>query len=131
MLRRIISLAILGVGLLLAGTPAVACTLNRPLEDCCPSGPDGPCRAPGGFTSQAQVACCAGRIATPAGTASISLPSDRETRPATNNPPAAVGAAFFETATGWRRSAAPVGDETPAYRPSGSVLYLSTGRLRL
>ena len=132
MLRRIISLAIVCAGLLLAGLPAVACRPNVPLEDCCPSGPGGPCRAPGGFTSQAQVVCCAGGIITPAATASLSLLHDRDNPHSTaSNPPAALVAVSFNTAISWRASAAPVGDEAPAYRPSGSVLYLSTGRLRL
>ena len=131
MLRRIISLAIVWVGLLLAASQAVACAPSVPLEDCCPSGPGGPCHALGGLTSTAQAVCCAGGVATPAATASRALRSDRETHSATGNPAAAVVAVIFETTTGWRRFATSVGNGALAYHPSGSALYLSTGRLRL
>lgn len=131
MLRRVISLTIVCAGLLLAGATTLACTPNVPLEDCCPSGPRGPCRAPGGFVAQDSVVCCAAGIAIPSAAASISLPSDRTARPGTGDPPAAIDSFVSDAATGWSRSASTVGGEVRAYRPSGSVLYLSTGRLRL
>ena len=131
MLRRIISLAIVCAGLLVAGAPAFACTPEVPLTDCCPSGPGGPCRAPNGFAIRNSVACCAAGIVTPAAAASMSLPTDRAVRRSTGNPPAAIDSFVLAGATGWRQFAPSFDGQDRAYRPSGSVLYLSTGRLRL
>ena len=131
MLRRIISLAPVCAGLLLAAAPTLACPPNAPLKDCCPSGPGGPCQAPAGLAAQAAVVCCEGGLATPAAAASMPLPNDRDARPTTGNPPAANDSFVFDAAAGWRRSASTAGGEVLAYRRSGSLLYLSTGRLRL
>ena len=131
MLRRIIPLAIVGVSLLMAGAPTSACTPNVPLVDCCPSSPGGPCRAPAELAARSVVVCCAGGLATLAGATSMSLPSYRDARSATGNPPAAIDSFVFDAVAEWRRSASTADGEVLAYRPSGSVLYLSTGRLRL
>ena len=132
MLRRIISLAVVCVGLLLAGSPAAACASNVPLKDCCPSEPGGSCReAADQLATPGQAACCAAGTTTPVATASLSLPSDLEKHPAGGNVPAAIDSSLPHATTGWRSPASTVGWEATSYSRSGSVLYLSTGRLRL
>lgn len=131
MLRRVISLAIVCAGLLLAGAPTFACTPNVPLNDCCPTGPGGPCRAPGGVVTQAVVACCAAGTTASATTASMAPLSDSASRPGSANPLPAAGAPSFDAAIVWTRTDLTLADHDRAYRPSGSALYLSTGRLRL
>lgn len=128
MLRRVISLTIVLTGLLLAGGPPWACAA---VSDCCPSGPGGPCKAPDGLATQTAVGCCAAGTAMPAIAASMSLPSERAVRQNAGTPPAAIDSVVLDRTTGWRRSASSIGGEVRAYRVSGSVLYLSTGRLRL
>ncbi len=132
MLHRVLSLSILGVGLLFESLPAVACARDTPIEDCCPLGPGQPCRGQGPAIAIANpahgVCCVSGERVTSDLTASAPSRTAEKYQLRGNPPALATSLALVDRHT---MSAAPVAADIRPFDPSGSSLYLSTGRLRL
>ena len=131
MLHRVLSLSILGVGLLFAGLPAVACARDTPIENCCPLGPGQPCRGQGPGIAIANpthdVCCVSGERASGL---TASAPSQTAGKhQLRGNPPALTTS--LAVVNRHAMSAAAVAADIRNFDPSGSSLYLSTGRLRL
>jgi hypothetical protein len=131
-LHRVFALALLCVGLLVAGAPAIACcAAGTPTQDCCPSRshPADSLSYDTAPDSGIQSCCAAG-----AQTASVSVldvtPSETNTQPTRADPLlailflAALNASYSPSQWG-------VASDTPALFPTLSPLYLRTGRLRL
>ncbi len=130
-LSRTLALALLCVGLLVAGAPAVACcAAGTPAHDCCPnrSHPVGPLSYERGPQSDVR-SCCAAGAQTAAVSASDVTPGKTDIQPTRADPPlsidfAALGAIYSSTLS----SAA---SAVPSFFPALSPLYLRTRRLRL
>jgi len=132
MLHRVLSLSILGVGLLFAGLPAVACARDTPIQDCCPFGPGQPCRGQGpgiAIANPTQGVCCVSgeRVASSLVASAPSKTAGKH--PLRGNPPAL--ASSLAVVDRHAMSAAAVAADIRPFHPSGSSLYLSTSRLRL
>ena len=132
MLRHVIALSILLLSLLAAGVPARACGEVMPTRDCCPNGPNSPCGSEQSRITEANrpgFCCAAGGTVT---TTTAIATSSKELRKAWHraDPPTLLILATTLT-TAYVQSPS-VDDFSLVSRPfSDSMLYLSTGRLRL
>jgi len=130
-LHRILALALLCVGLLVAGAPAVAsCAEGTPTHDCCPnrSHPVGSPSYEVAPHSGIQSCCAAGTQLVAVSALDVAL--SKTDRPTRADPPLSI---TFLTAFGTDYSSARSGVEsaTPSFFPALSPLYLRTRRLRL
>src|SRR5260370_10550661 len=130
-LKRILALALLCVGLLVAGAPALACCAGgAPTHDCCSN------RSPFGSRSYERVphsglqSCCAAGGQAAVAVASDVTPSETDVQPTRADPPLSI---TFLIALGASHSSARLGvaSPTPFILPALSPLYLRTARLRL
>jgi hypothetical protein len=131
-LHRILALALLCVGLLVAGTPAIAsCAEGTPTHDCCPnpSYPVGSCSYERASPSGVQ-SCCATGPQTAAVSALDVTPGKTNIQPTRADPPLsitfliALSASYYSARLG-------VAFDTPSIFSALSPLYLRTARLRL
>jgi hypothetical protein len=133
MLRRIFSLTILVTSLFCAGWPAFAYAECVPTRDCCPNGPLAACSIEGSAAAPSNDVrpCCAISPAAPAALAADASSNDfhkhlkRSDVPAIQASPAISPTAYVALSRSNGISA------TSSFSPSYTLLYLSTGRLRL
>ncbi len=131
-LHRILALALLCIGLLVAGAPAVAlCAAGTPTHDCCPNRSQGAGSCSHEITPHSGIqSCCAAGAQTVAVSALNVTPSKTDIRPTRADPPlsiiflAALGAGYPSPRSG-------VASSTPSFFPALSPLYLRTSRPRL
>jgi hypothetical protein len=131
-LHRFLALALLCVGLLVAGAPAIACCAEgTPTHGCCPSrsqpvGSRSYQRAP----DLGPQSCCAAGAQTAAVSALDVTAGKTDIPPTRAAPPFSI---TFLTALSVSYSTAPlaVASATPFFFPALSPLYLRTRRLRL
>jgi hypothetical protein len=133
MLRRTFSLMFLLASLFFAGLPAFACADRVPTHDCCPNTPLASCSIEGSAAapSNGVQPCCALSPA-PSSAFSVNGSSNefhkhlkRSDAPAILTSPAISPAAHVATSLSAAISA------MSSFSPSYTLLYLSTGRLRL
>ena len=132
MLHRITTIWLLCAGLALAGVPALVCCAASAPPDCCRQGPQTPAQdnhiSTLGF-AQAETCCAAGATQTATIAASSATPDIRKH---SQHPDAlALIATFVLWASAYSAPPPKVGFKTAIYLPSYSMLYLSSGRLRL
>src|SRR5882757_2152274 len=131
-LHRILALALLCVGVLVAGAPAVAsCPAGTPAHDCCPnrSHPVGSCSfeiAP----HPGLQSCCAAGTQTAAAPTSDVTPSKTEIRPTRADPPLSI-TFFTALSVDYSPVRSGVASARPSFFPALAPLYLRTRRLRL
>ncbi len=133
MLRRIFSLTILLGSLLLAGLPAIACADCVPTHECCPKGAPASCKMDGAAPVSSdfvQLGCnagVAGSIASVSDDAANDFHSHlkRIDVPDLQTGPSISRAARVESYRSIVKSS------PSTFGPSSTLLYLSTGRLRL
>jgi hypothetical protein len=131
-LHRILALALLCVGLLVAGAPAIACCAEgTPTHYCCPN-----LSHPAGSRSYQRApdsglqSCCAAGAQTGAVSASDVTPGKADIQPTRADPLLSIA---FLAALSASYSSAQLGiaSATPSFFPAVSPLYLRTRRLRL
>jgi hypothetical protein len=131
--RRIFSLTILLASLLFAGLPAFACAECVPTQDCCPTGPlaqcsvDGPTSGLSGFAQQCGTAGAAGSTVFAADESSNDFNKHLKRCDVPILPMTPAITPTFQVAS-IRLSAH---SATSSFTPTYTLLYLSTGRLRL
>jgi hypothetical protein len=131
-LHRILALALLCVGLLIAGAPAIACCAGgTPTHDCCPS----PSHSVGDLSYESAPhsgvqSCCAAGAQTASVSALDVTPGKTNIQQAQVDPLLSI---IFLIALSANFSSAPTGvaSATPSFFPPSSPLYLRTRRLRL
>ncbi|GAC1307221.1 MAG: hypothetical protein NVSMB10_12600 [Steroidobacteraceae bacterium] len=131
-MHRVLTLIFLGLTLLLAGLPASACGSGMASPDCCPTAygtMSGRHRVAAGAAQALVQSCCTTTSVSTANTATArSAKSDQHLRGAEPSMIAAVDFGGAQPALSGQWAA---GWVAPAFRPSGSSLYLHTARLRL
>jgi len=133
MLRRVISLGLLLLSLTVAGVPAIACTADQPLRDCCPGQQGSPCdNGESRGTDQSRLqARCAQALTVSAALSPTASAHDLQKH--ASQPERGAATVSFATSAKFRlaslRSFHPRGNV--ASLPAIAPLYLSTGRLRL
>jgi hypothetical protein len=133
MLRRIFSLTILVTSLFCAGWPVFAYAECVPTNDCCPNGPLAPCSIEGSVAAPSNDVqpCCAVSPTVPAALSADASSNDfhkhlkRSDVPVIQTSPAISPTAYVALSRPNGISAA------SSFSPSYTLLYLSTGRLRL
>jgi hypothetical protein len=133
MLRRIFNLTILVTSLFFAGWPAFAYAECVPAQDCCPNGPLALCSIEGSAAAPSNDVqpCCAVSPTAPAALAADASSNDfhkhlkRSDVPVMQASPAISPTAYVALSRSNGISA------TSSFSPSYTLLYLSTGRLRL
>lgn len=133
MLRRILSLSILCTSLLFAGVQAEACVSDVPAHDCCPGGPHEPCHESGatGVELAAVQICCVSGVSASSQISTAEPSRELRKQPQRVDPPAlpvAIAGAASAHFDGVRSADVPT---APSFDRHLSLLYLSTGRLRL
>lgn len=129
-MRRVIGLSILLVGLLFAGLPAVVCAQGVPQGDCCPQGPGKPCRDIELIAAiEAHTTTCCTTSRERALADGVATPSIRAKAQAPADPLLLAGLALPMNPV--VSSSGILHTSLVSFIPSGSALYLSTGRLRL
>lgn len=131
-LHRLLALALLCVGLLIAGAPAIACCAGgTPTHDCCPS----PSHSVGDLSYESAPhsgvqSCCAAGAQTASVSALDVTPGKTNVHQAQVDPLLSI---IFLIALSANFSSAPTGvaSATPSFFPPSSPLYLRTRRLRL
>jgi hypothetical protein len=130
MIRRIVSQTFLLAVLLFAGLPAFACAQCVPVHDCCPTGQLASCSLDGSTLGPSGVAQQCG-TAGPAVFAADESSNDfnrhlkRSDVPTPLVPPA-IAQVSHVASIGLSANSV-----TSSFTPSNTLLYLSTGRLRL
>jgi hypothetical protein len=130
MIRRIISRTFLLASLLFAGVPALACAECVPIQECCPTGQPASCnvdRSTAGSSDVARQCSTAGSAVIAADESSNDFNKHLK-RSDVPTPLTAAAAAQAPHVVSIRLSANSV---TSSFTPSHTLLYLSTGRLRL
>src|SRR5947209_9238664 len=131
-LQRLLALALLCVGLLIAGAPAIACCAGgSPTHNCCPSRSQsvGDLSYEGASRSGLQSCCAAGAQAT-ATSASDVTPSKKSIREAQADPLLAI-IFLIALSANFSSARSGVASATPSLSPASSPLYPRTRRLRL
>jgi hypothetical protein len=133
MLRRLLNLSILFASLLFAGVPAMACADGLPMHGCCPSAPAVPCHggtpnAPQGMPTD--LACCASGLWNTSAITTAAASPQIEKHAERADPPPAITVFSLPTIAD-ARSSSLLRLSALSRTPSYSMLYLSTGRLRL
>lgn len=130
MIRRIVSLTLLLASLLLAGLPAIACAECVPTHGCCPTGQLASCSVDGSIAGSSGIAQQCGTVssgvfATDESSNDFNRHLKRSDLPTLLVAPAIAQASQVASI---RVSANSVAS---SFTPSYTLLYLSTGRLRL
>jgi hypothetical protein len=129
----LISVTVVLVTLLFAGSPDFACAASVPGHDCCPNGPLAPCSLDSSVPALTDLVqpCCSAGVAGSIAVAADDSSSDSHKLPTRVDVPVIAvssvvlpsvylaGAKFRTISTTFSR------------HPSSALLYLSTGRLRL
>jgi len=133
MLRRIFSLTILLTSLFFAGLPAFAFAECVPTPDCCPNGSLAPCSNEGSAAAPANGvhSCCAISPAPSAAFAADASSSDFHKHLKRSHWPAALPFPAILPANHVASTRSTAISATSSFSPSYTLLYLSTGRLRL
>jgi hypothetical protein len=131
--RRIFGLTILLASLLFAGLPAFACAECVPTQDCCPTGPPASCSVDGstsGLSSFAQQCGTAGAAGSTVFAADESSNDFNKHLKRSDVPTLLPGPTIAQAShAGSIRLGANF--STSSFTPTYTLLYLSTGRLRL
>jgi hypothetical protein len=131
-LHRVLALALLCVGLLVAGAPGIACCAEgTPTHGCCPSrshpvGTRSYQRAPDLGTQS----CCTAGAQTGAVSASDVTPAKTDIQPTRADPLLSI-AFLAALSAGYSSAQLGVASAAPSFFPALSPLYLRTRRLRL
>jgi hypothetical protein len=133
MVRRLVSVAIVLATLLFAGAPAFACAAPAASQDCCPNGPSAPCRLDTSSLAPSDLAqpCCIAGIA-----GSVAIAADDASADAlkflkhSDIPVVAAASSIWPSAYVTAAKYASISAMSP-FSPPSTLLYLSTGRLRL
>ncbi len=129
MFRRITTLWLICIGLVLGGMPAMACCSAAPTKDCCPAGQ--PLPGQDHPTSAVALAvCCTAGVANAATVISAAETYNVPEQPQGPDPLALLTSLVLCAAVD-TRLLADFGSRSATYKPSYSTLYLSSGRLRL
>jgi hypothetical protein len=131
-LHRILALALLCVGLLVAGAPAMACCVGEaPTHDCCPDRLHPVGSGTYQIAPQAPIqTCCATGAQTAAVSALDVTPREKDIQPPPSDPSLSIIFLTLLSAT-YSSAQSGVASAAPSFSPALSPLYLRTRRLRL
>jgi hypothetical protein len=133
MIRRIVSLTFLLASLLFAGLPAFACAESTPHRDCCPNGPLAPCGVDGSVSTPADLVqqCCTAGTAGSVSFAVDESSNDFNKHLKRSDAPTLLIAPTIAQASQVASIRLSANSVASSFTPSYTLLYLSTGRLRL
>jgi len=130
MIRRIISQTFLLASLLFAGLPAVACVQCVPTHGCCPTGQLASCNVDGSPVGSSRVAQHGGTVGSAVFAADESSNDFNRHLKRSDVPTLLIAQPIAQASrVGSVRLSANSG--ASSFAPSYTLLYLSTGRLRL
>jgi hypothetical protein len=130
MVRRIISQTFLLASLLFVGLPAFACAECVPAQDCCPTGQLASCNVDGSGVGSSGVAQHCGTVDSPVVAADESS-NDFNKHLKRSDVPTLLVAPSIAQAFDVRSIKLSANSAASSFTPSYTLLYLSTGRLRL
>jgi hypothetical protein len=130
MIRRIVSQTFLLASLLFAGVPALACAQCVPIHDCCPTGQLASCNVDGSAVGSSGVAQHCGTAGSAVFAADESSNDFNRHLKRSDVPTLLIAPPIAQASrvASIRLSASSVAS---SFTPSYTLLYLSTGRLRL
>ena len=130
MIRRIISQTFLLASLLFAGLPAFACPECAPAQECCPTAQPASCNVDGSAVGSSGVAQHCGTVGSAVFTADESSNDFNKHLKRSDLPTLLIAPPIAQACrvASIRLSA---NSGASSFTPSSTLLYLSTGRLRL
>jgi hypothetical protein len=130
MIHRIVSQTFLLACLLFAGLPAFACAQCVPIHECCPTGQLASCNVDGSTVGSSGVARYCGTVDSAVVTADKSS-NDFNKHPKRSDLPTLMVAPAIARASQLASIRLSANSVASSFTPSHTLLYLSTGRLRL
>jgi hypothetical protein len=130
MIRRIISQMVLLASLLFAGLPAFACVVCAPAQDCCPTGQLVSCNADGSGVGSSRVLQHCGTVDSPV-VAADEFSNDFNKQLKRSDVPTLLVVASIAQAFDVASIKLSANSVASSFTPFYTLLYLSTGRLRL